>query len=264
VSPELTEYLAFAHRLADASAEAIRPYFHTHLAATDKKDRGSTYSPVTAADQAAEAVMRRLINETYPDHGIFGEEQGVENLDAEYVWVLDPIDGTRSFLVGFPIFGTLIALNHRGTVEIGIMNQAISGERFVAGPEGAFLGEKRIKTRSCADLADAVLCYSGPWLYHKENERRVFDQVVERVTLTMHVGDCYNYCMLALGLIDLVIETELNPWDIQALIPIVEQAGGIVTTWNGGRAEDGGQVIACGDRRLYDQVMPILAPAAGA
>lgn len=261
MTPELSEYLAFAHRLADVSGDAIRPFFRTSLKATDKAPKGCDFSPVTLADEAAEEAMRRLIRETYPSHGIYGEEYGRENPDAEYSWVLDPIDGTKAFLVGFPLWGTLIALNRRGEVVLGLMNQPILGERFVGVPDGSFLGQRRLKTRPCADLSQATLCITGPEMLVTEAERAAFSTISERVTLTKFGGDCYSYCMLALGLVDLVIEGRLHPWDIQALIPIVEGAGGVLTSWNGGPPHEGGLVVACGDRRIHRQVVPILAEA---
>lgn len=256
------EFLAFAHRLADASAQVILPHFRTRMDAPDKRMQGeNTYSPVTVADRAAEEVMRRMINETYPDHGIWGEEHGLEKTDAEYVWLLDPIDGTRSFLTGFPIWGTLIALNRRGKVIVGIVNQPYMGERYVGSQGGAFLKEKRLKTRACAELAQAALCATSLWMFQSEAERAAFESVSQRTKLTMMTGDCYNYCMLASGFVDLVVEATMFPWDVQALIPVVEGAGGVITAWDGGPPENAANIVACGDPRLHEQVVPLLAPA---
>lgn len=256
------DFLAFAHRLADASATAILPHFRTRMEAPDKRMQGErTYSPVTVADRAAEEVMRRMIREAYPDHGIWGEEHGLEKPDADYIWLLDPIDGTRSFLTGFPIWGTLIALNHRGKVVVGIVNQPYTGERYVGTADGAFLGEKRLEVRTCTELAAAALCATSMWMFQSEAEREAFRGISERAKLTMLTGDCYNYCMLASGFVDVIVEATMFPWDVQALIPIVEGAGGVITAWDGGRPENAANVVACGDRRLHDQVVPILAPA---
>ena len=255
------EFLAFAHRLADASGDAIRPLFRTPLPTTDKARADEYYSPVTDADVASEQVMREMIAAAYPDHGILGEEQGGERLDGEYYWCLDPIDGTRSFVVGYPTFGTLIALNHHGTVEIGIMNQPITRERFVGSTDGAFFGDQQIATRACSAIESAILAFSGPWLFRSKPEKAAVGELAERTMLTMYTGDCYNYCLLAMGRIDLVIEAGLHPHDIQALIPIVEQAGGVVTTWDGGDPAMGGWVVAAGDQALHEQIVPLLAPA---
>lgn len=256
------ELLAFAHRLADASGDAIRPLFRAPLDAIDKSKPDGYYEPVTQADRAAEAAMRTLITATYPEHGILGEEHGRERLDAEYYWCLDPIDGTKSFVVGYPTFGTLIGLNHRGTVEIGIMNQPITNERFVGCPDGAFFGKQRLKTRPCADLESAILGFSGPWIFTTEAEKEVIKAISDRCMLTMNTGDCYNYCMLAMGRMDLIVESKIYPYDIQALIPIVEQAGGVITTWEGGDPAMGELVVAAGDPRLHEQVLPLLQDAA--
>ena len=256
------ELLAFAHRLADASAAAILPRFRTRMEAPDKRMQGEhTYSPVTIADRAAEEVMRRMINERYPDHGIWGEEHGLEKPDADYVWLLDPIDGTRSFLTGFPVWGTLIALNHRGRVILGLVNQPFTGERYVGGPDGAFLGAQRLRTRPCPELSAAALCATSMWMFQSEAERAAFQAVSEQARLTMLTGDCYNYCMLASGFVDVIVEATMFPWDVQALIPIVEGAGGVITAWDGGPPENAANIVACGDARLHEKVVPMLAHA---
>lgn len=247
----------FIERLATASGETILPYFRTSLGIDDKA-RGRSFDPVTDADRAAEAVMRRMIQAAFPAHGIVGEEFGDERPDAEYVWVLDPIDGTKSFISGFPIWGTLIALLHRGSPVSGLMHQPFTGERFSGDGRSARYrgrnGERRLGVRRCASLTDATSFTTSPLLMN-EADRAAFTSVEADVRLTRYGGDCYSYCMLAAGHIDLVIETELKPYDIAALVPIVTGAGGIVTTWEGGPAQSGGRIIAAGDRRVHEAAL---------
>jgi myo-inositol-1(or 4)-monophosphatase len=254
---------SFVDELATVSGDAIVPFFRTSLGVEDKS-RGGAFDPVTAADRAAETAMRTLIHRSFPAHGIVGEEFGNEREDAEYVWVLDPIDGTKSFISGLPAWGTLIALTHRGTAVLGMMHQPFMRERFSGdgvqasyrGPAGA----RRLMVRECASLAEAVLYTTSPRLMNTADHAR-FACVEEKVRLSRYGGDCYAYCMLAAGHIDLVIETEIKPYDISALIPIVTGAGGLVTTWEGERAENGGRIIAAGDRRIHEAAMAVLKNA---
>ena len=255
------DFSAFIGRLATASGETILPFFRTSLSVDNKSSRHD-FDPVTEADRAAEAVMRRLIKANFPQHGIVGEEFGNEREDADYVWVLDPIDGTKSFIAGFPIWGTLIALLHKGTPVFGMMHQPFIGERF-AGDNGSAnyrnaVGERRLSVRRCERLADAV-CYTTSPLLMNESDRAAFDRTEREVRLSRYGGDCYSYCMLAAGHLDLVIETELKPYDIAALIPIINGAGGIVTNWDGGPAQNGGRIIAAGDKRVHEAALKLLA-----
>jgi myo-inositol-1(or 4)-monophosphatase len=254
------DFTAFIGRLATASGETILPFFRTSLG-IDNKGVGRDFDPVTEADRAAEAVMRRLIKANFPQHGIVGEEFGVEREDADYVWVLDPIDGTKSFIAGFPIWGTLIALLHNGAPVFGMMHQPFIGERF-SGDSGSAnyqgpSGERKLAVRRCASLEDATLFTTSPLLMN-EADRATFGRVEAEVRLTRYGGDCYSYCMLAAGHLDLVIETELKPYDIAALIPIVTGAGGIVTTWEGKPAQGGGRIVAAGDPRVHEAALRLL------
>ena len=255
----LRELLGFANRLADASGAVIKRYFRTGIEITDKKDKGEgRYSPVTAADQGAEAAIRTLIKAEHPDHGIMGEEHGHENPDARFTWVIDPIDGTKAFITGLPTWGTLIALNDMGRPVLGLLDQPILGERFTGGPDGAFLGKTRLKTRICPKLSDAILCCTEPEMFEAGAEQKAFKRLARQVALRRFGTDCYAYAMLAHGFVDLVVEASLAPWDIQALIPIVERAGGLVTNWEGGPAADGGRVVAAGDPALHRDVLAVL------
>ncbi|WP_036281653.1 histidinol-phosphatase [Methylocystis sp. ATCC 49242] len=262
------DFEKFVEHLADVSGEAIVPFFRTSISADDKA-HGGAFDPVTEADRAAELAMRRLIQTTFPSHGIIGEEFGSTDEDAEYVWVLDPIDGTKSFICGFPTWGTLIGLSHRGRPCYGLMHQPFTRERFHGDGEAAFWrgparngkgGEERRKlsVRPCPKLSQATLMTTSPLLIDPAL-RENFHRVELEVRLSRYGGDCYAYCALAAGHVDLVIETNLNPYDIVALIPIIEGAGGIVTTWSGGSAAQGGSIIAAGDRALHDAALKLLA-----
>ncbi|MDU3130125.1 MAG: histidinol-phosphatase [Bradyrhizobium sp.] len=255
------DFSAFIGRLATASGETILPFFRASLSVDNKSSRHD-FDPVTEADRAAEAVMRRLIKANFPQHGIVGEEFGNEREDADYVWVLDPIDGTKSFIAGFPIWGTLIALLHKGIPVFGMMHQPFIGERF-AGDNGSAnyrnaAGERRLSVRRCERLQDAV-CYTTSPLLMNDADRAAFARAESEVRLSRYGGDCYSYCMLAAGHLDLVIETELKPYDIAALIPIINGAGGIVTDWDGGPAQNGGRIIAAGDKRVHEAALKRLA-----
>jgi myo-inositol-1(or 4)-monophosphatase len=254
------DFAAFVDQLATISGETILPFFRTSLAVESKSPGG--FDPVTAADRAAEDAMRALISRNFPDHGIIGEEYGDERTDAEYVWVLDPIDGTKSFISGMPVWGTLIALTRFGEPVYGMMHQPFTSERF-SGDGGAArysgpTGDRALRVRACASLAEAVLFTTSPLLMN-DRDRDAFGRVEQRVRLSRYGGDCYAYCMLAAGHVDLVIETGLKPHDIVALIPIVEGAGGVVTSWEGGSAVKGGRVVAAGDKRVHEAAMKVLA-----
>ena len=253
------DFAAFVDRLATVSGEAILPFFRTSLAVDNKLQRG--FDPVTAADRAAEQTMRTLIRGAFPDHGVVGEEYGDERVDAEYVWVLDPIDGTKSFINGMPTWGTLIGLLRFGEPVFGMMHQPFTRERF-SGDGGAAAyrgpnGKRDLHVRACASLGDAILSTTSPLLMNQA-DRAAFARLENAAKLSRYGGDCYAYCMLAAGHIDLVIETELKPYDIIPLIPIVVGAGGIVTTWENGPPQAGGRIVAAGDKRMHRAALDIL------
>jgi myo-inositol-1(or 4)-monophosphatase len=255
------DFSAFVDKLAAVSGETILPFFRTALSVQDKGRHGS-FDPVTAADHAAETAMRALIHRTFPDHGIIGEEFGEERADAEYVWVLDPIDGTKSFICGMPVWGTLIALTRFGEPVFGVMNQPFTGERF-SGDGGAAryrgpAGERDLRVRPCPDLSEAVLLTTSPLLMNAV-DRQTFGKVEAAVRLSRYGGDCYAYCMLAAGHVDLVIETELKPYDVLPLVPIIAGAGGVITSWENGSPHAGGRIVAAGDKRVHAAAMELLA-----
>jgi myo-inositol-1(or 4)-monophosphatase len=255
------DFAAFVDELATVSGETILPFFRTALGVDDKNAAGR-FDPVTAADRAAEQAMRTLIRRHFPEHGIIGEEFGNDRSDAEYVWVLDPIDGTKSFIAGMPVWGTLIALTRMGEPVFGMVHQPFMGERFtgdgVAAQYRGPAGKRELHVRPCASLADAILFTTSPLLMN-EADRASFQRVEAVAKLSRYGGDCYAYCMLAAGHIDLVIETELKPHDIVPLIPIMRGAGGIVTSWDGGPPEAGGRVVAAGDKRVHTAALQMLS-----
>jgi myo-inositol-1(or 4)-monophosphatase len=254
------DFTAFVDRLAAAAADALLPFFRTSLS-VENKSRGQNFDPVTAADRAAEQAMRAMIRSSFPEHGIVGEEFGNERTDAEYVWVLDPIDGTKSFISGMPAWGTLIALMRDGEPVYGMMHQPFTREHF-SGDGGAAqyrgpAGTRALHARHCAVLGEAILMTTSPLLMD-EVERNAFGRVEQAVRLSRYGGDCYAYCMVAAGHVDLVIEAGLKPYDVIPLIPIITGAGGVITNWDGGPAKDGGRVIAAGDKRVHAAAMAML------
>lgn len=220
---------------------------------------------MTIADRAAEAAIREIIEAEHPDHGILGEEHGNVRLDAEHVWVLDPIDGTRAFICGLPTWGTLIGFMTAGVPAFGVMDQPFVEERFYGDRTAAWRqhhGKRSVlKTRACARIEDAIACTTHPGLFEGA-EKAVYEDIEQRVRTARYGTDCYGYCMVASGQVDLVIETGLQPYDIVALAPIVEGAGGVVTNWSGGSPANGGQIVASGDTRLHEAVLARLASAA--
>ena len=256
--------LDFALELARASAKLVLPYYRTELAVEDKNlAKGiAEFDPVTAADRAVEAMIRAKVEARFPTHGIVGEEFGFTRPEADDQWVIDPIDGTRAFMMGLPTWGTLIALTHKGKPVLGVMGQAFTGELFWSTQTGAMtsgpLGDRPLRARPCAGLSSAILASTAPSLFKTPDERARFKAVAERVKMMRYGGDCYIYALVAAGQVDLVIEANLQSFDVAALIPIIERAGGIITTWSGASAVDGGQIIAAGDKRVYDEAVALL------
>lgn len=263
-SAEIDRLLVFAHALADRTAEAILPYFRAGGTVEDKS-KGPGFDPVTAADRAAEEVIRALVAEQFPEHSMIGEEFGIQpgaGGSSDYCWIVDPIDGTRSFISGYPTWGTLIGLNHAGEPLLGLMNQPFTRERFWAAPSGAWFrgpgGETPLKTRGGMPLEGATLLSTGPEYFATPRDLERFEALSARVNMRRYGGDCYCYCMLASGHVDLVVESGLKAYDIAPLIPIVERAGGIITSWDGSSAAEGGQIIAAAGKDLHEAAMEIL------
>jgi inositol-phosphate phosphatase/L-galactose 1-phosphate phosphatase/histidinol-phosphatase len=249
-------FVAVAHRLADAAGTVIRPYFRTPIAVDDKADE----SPVTIADRQAEQVMRDVVRETLPDHGIIGEEYGSHNPDAEWVWVFDPIDGTKAFITGKPSFGTLICLMHHGEPVLGILDQPITGERWVGVTgQGATLNGQPLSVRRCDSVSKAALYTTDPAMFSGE-EINAFGRLSHAVKLRRYGADCYAYGLLAAGFVDLICEADLKLYDFAALVPIIREAGGIITDWTGAAPGKNttGRIVAAGDPRCHQQALELI------
>jgi myo-inositol-1(or 4)-monophosphatase len=258
-------FLDFAIRMAHAAGDAILPHFRQRI---DVEDKGGArgYDPVTIADRNAEAAIRAGIAREYPDHGIRGEEHGVEPGRSRYTWVIDPIDGTRSFILGQLHWGTLIALHDGVEPVVGVMHQPFVGETFVAA-RGATAQWRRgaarrtLATRPCRRIEDAIVATTDPRHFEPPEKASIYRAVTGGTRLVRYGGDCYCYTQLAMGQVDIVIETGLEPYDVQALIPIVDAAGGRMTNWQGGPCDNGGDVLACGDRALHARLLERIASA---
>lgn len=250
---------AFLEALAAAAAAETLPRFRSGGGVANKL--GSGFDPVTEADRAAEAAIRRLIGEQFPDHGIIGEEYGTEGAERDQLWVIDPIDGTRAFISGLPVWGTLVGHLVDGVARCGFMHQPFTDELFLADGTGTMLIRKGdtqpVTTRKDVTLADATLFTTTPALYQGE-KRVAYDRLEGSVRLPRYGCDCYAFAMLAAGHADLVVEPGLAPYDICGLIPLIEQAGGVITGWDGSRAENGGDVVAAGSAALHAEAMALL------
>jgi histidinol phosphatase-like enzyme (inositol monophosphatase family) len=256
------DLIKLAHELADSSRSVILPQFRRPMAVANKAG-AAAFDPVTKADQGAERTITRLIRKRVPEHGIVGEEYGKHREDAAYQWVIDPIDGTRSFITGTPMWGTLIGLLNEGDPVLGLMDQPFTGERFWSERTAAYtrIGDgkpRRLRTRACPRVADALIMTTSPDLFERGAEADGFARIKRETRMTRYGGDCYAYCLLAHGLVDLVIEAGLKSYDVVALIPIVERAGGRMTTWDGRPATSGGRIVASGDPALHDKVLKLL------
>ncbi|PSJ63410.1 histidinol-phosphatase [Kumtagia ephedrae] len=249
----------FLRRIAAAAAAETLPRFRSQGAVANKLAAG--FDPVTEADREAEHAIRAIIKAEYPDHGILGEEHGAENPSSSYQWIIDPIDGTRAFISGIPVWGTLVGLTVDGEALAGMMSQPFTGELFYATGTGSRYegpgGERALATRKTTALADAILFTTTPALF-KGGMRGCYDRLEQAVRLSRYGTDCYAFAMVAAGQVDIVTDPGLQSYDIAALIPIIEQAGGVVTTFDGGPAEDGGDIVAAATPELHEAAMAML------
>lgn len=249
----IKEFQPFCKLLADRSAEIIRHYFRQPLYVENKSD----YSPVTVADKKSEETMRELIIKHFPEHGIIGEEFGQENIDADYVWVLDPIDGTKSFICGAISFGTLIALLYKNEPVIGVINQPILNEFLIGDNKICLLNESIVHVRKKDNLSQAVLLTTDHLNIKKYKNTEKFDKLINSVLLYRNWGDCYGYYLVATGFADIMIDPIMSVWDTMALIPIIKGAGGIITDYNGNDPVNGNSIIAASPK-LHSKVLEIL------
>lgn len=253
-------FLAMVHKLADAARPVLQSYYRRPLEIDEKGDA----SLVTDADRAIERTMRDLINAELPDHGILGEEYGPENLDAEYVWILDPIDGTKSFISGKPSFNTLIALCQNGKPILGVIDQAILDERWIGvSGQPTTLNGQVVQARACEYLKDATIFTTGPDLFTEEKAIAGYKAAFGAARQPIYGIDSYGYGLIAMGFGDVLVESNLQPYDFCAAVPVIEGAGGVITDWNGDQLtiNSGDLVIASGDARCHAEGLDVLKRA---
>lgn len=265
---DIEKFVAIAHRLADAASNQTLAHFRAHGLTTDNKQMGPGFDPVTEADRGAEAAMRAILAEERPNDGVFGEEEARTHGTSGLTWVLDPIDGTRAFISGVPLWGTLIALDDGAQGRIGVIEQPYLQERLtgvIGAQNTAYLdrpeGRVPLSVRACHALSQATMITTDPFLFADE-EWAAFQALREHVRLIRYGTDCYGYALLAMGQVDLVVETGLQAYDIASHVPLITAAGGIVTAWDGGDCRWGGQVVAAASAEIHAQALEILAPFA--
>lgn len=250
------ELVSFANQLADASRAVVARYFRQDFSIDAKGDE----TPVTVADRETERALRSLISQRFPDHGIYGEEFGEENADSRFTWVLDPIDGTRSFITGTPTFGTLISLLEDGVPVLGVIDMPAMDERWVGGgEEGAFLNGVGCAVSRCEQIAGCRLVSTSPDMFSGV-QLTGFKRLLGKTSFYRYGGDCYNYALLASGHVDLVVESDLQPYDFCALVPVVEAAGGVISDWQGQplNMQSKGDVLASSSQALHQQAIRVL------
>ena len=253
--PSTSELASFAASLADAARGVIRRYHNFGVNIEAKADE----SPVTVADRGAERVMRALIEERFPEHGIAGEEYGKLREDAEFVWSLDPIDGTKAFITGSPRFGTLIGLVENGAPVLGVIDMPVLDERWIGGRDYmARMNGSPVEVRACPQLSDAILAATSPAMF--EGAEEIYAKLCAGTRYQVYGGDCHNFATLAGGHVDLCVEAGLQDYDFLAVVPVIEAAGGIVTDWEGRRPAPGStnRICAAGDKRVHDAALKIL------
>jgi len=257
---DLARLVDFACHLAQLAGDEILRYFRSDFGVDNKLAAG--YDPVTIADREAERLIREEILRVYPDHGLLGEEHGLKSGSSPYTWVIDPIDGTRAFVLGQLHWGTLIALTENGRPIIGVMRQPFTGETFVGSPLGGQLRHggrtQPLRVRASRGLVSATLCATDPTMFAQPELGFAFGRVAARARSVRFGGDCYTPCLVAAGHAHLVVEASLKPWDVQPLIPIVESAGGIITDWQGKRADTADKVVIASDPMLHAEVLEAL------
>jgi histidinol phosphatase-like enzyme (inositol monophosphatase family) len=263
----LAELETFIQALNAAAGDITLPLFRSGLGVDNKAGADEAFDPVTAADHDAEAAIRKLISQRFPEHGVIGEEYGEDRPDAEFVWVLDPVDGTRAFVAGLPLWAHLIGLRFQGEPLLGVIGQPYLQEVFLGSPTGSRLirpdGERPLRVRPCARLTEATVAATDPAAYFTGSESGAWNQVRAGARIVRLGGDSYIFALLAMGTIDLVLESQLKVWDIDPIIPVIENAGGLVCDWSGARlGRNGGQVAAAGDQRCLDEALVSLRRSA--
>jgi myo-inositol-1(or 4)-monophosphatase len=250
---ELVEYKNFCKVLAKASAEIIQKYFKTGISVESKYDN----SPVTIADKKAEEIMRELIMKQFPDAGIFGEEFGETNKDAEYIWILDPIDGTKSFICGAYSFGTLIGLLKNGKPILGVYNHPVLNDFLIGDNFDTRINGEKTEIRNCNRLSDAVLITTDHLNIEKYQDAGKFNKLIKKVKLYRNWGDCYGYYLLATGYADVMMDPIMSPWDLLPLIPIIKGAGGVITDYHGNDPVKGKSAVASSSQ-IHSEIISLL------
>jgi myo-inositol-1(or 4)-monophosphatase len=252
---DLSTFRPFITDLARESGDFIRPLYRQPGVAVETK---SDQSPVTLADRGAEELMRTRITQRFPTHGIIGEEFGSERADAEFVWVLDPVDGTKTFITGLPLWGTLIALLHRGQPVLGCIHQPVLEQLVLGDNLTSTLNGRAVQCRSTTRLEESTLLTSDTLAPAKQQNGAGFDALQNRAKMVRTWGDCYGYLLLATGWADIALDPVMNPWDIAALVPIIRGAGGVITDWQGGPAFPAQSTVAAATPELHAKVIATL------
>ena len=252
---EREEFVPFVEELAEASSVLIRRHYLTGIGVDHKRD----LSPVTAADRGAEIAMRELIEHRYPDHGVLGEEFGETNPGARYRWVLDPIDGTKAFIANCYLFGTLIALTRDGRPILGAIASPLVGHVLIGTGDDAWVGDRSVRVRGCTSIEDATLLTTDHWEVFKRRDGPAFEALTKRAKLYRGWGDCHGYFQVATGGADIMLDPILNPWDIMALVPVIEGAGGRITGWDGSDPVGADSIVAT-TGLIHDEVLAALNP----
>ena len=255
----IKDFLKFGNHLADNSRKISLNFFKKKFNINSKSN--TKFDPVTEADISIQNYINKSINKKYPSHSIVGEENS-KIQDSEYEWCIDPIDGTRSFITGFPTWGTLISLSNKGKVILGIVDVPALNERYVGYNKIAYKivknKKKILKVKKNKDLSKSILSSTSVNEFKTKKDKNDFNRITKLAASVHFGGDCYQYCLLADGLIDLVIESGLNSWDIRALIPIIKNAGGSINTWENKDPKDGGRIIAANNKVLLNNTQKLL------
>ncbi|MFT5131610.1 MAG: histidinol phosphatase-like enzyme (inositol monophosphatase family) [Gammaproteobacteria bacterium] len=259
---EVQALVDFATQIVQASGDIALKYFRSDLDVVNKKN-GVKFDPVTLADTEIEDYIRGKINDSYPGHTVIGEEAGETSGTGSFKWLIDPIDGTRGFVAGSPMWGTLLGLMEGEECVLGLMHQPFVKETYVGSQQGAFIinsdGKKQIHTSKKDQLSDAILCCTHLSMFNSGNALDRFVRIGEICRFSRFGTDCYGYALLAHGFVDIVVESAMKPFDIMPLIPIIEAAGGVVTDWQGASVENGGNVLATANSALHTQALKILS-----
>ncbi len=256
---DIKTFLDFSNILANEARLISLKYFKKKIRIKNKKKIG--FDPVTIADIKIQKKINHLILKYYPDHSILGEEETLFK-NSTYEWCIDPIDGTKSFIQGMPLWGTLISLSENGNIILGLADIPALDERYIGYEKKAYKiinGKKtNLRTRDNKEISNSILNTTSPYLFENKTDQSSFERLSKRVKLTRLGGDCYSYCLLADGLVDIVVESGLNPWDIRALEPIIINAGGILKTWNNKKILNGGRIVACSNNKIFNKCRAIL------